>query len=61
MNTFDEAKSIKDLCDYYCFRCTVGMQDCKISAVDCNKIRQDIDFEKVTQAKNLAEGRENDE
>ena len=53
MNTFDEAKSIRDLCEYYCFRCSVGLTDCKISAVECNKIRQDRDFESVTKAEEI--------
>ena len=48
MKTFDTAKSLRDLIDYYCMRCDVGLCECKIAAVDCPKISGDRDFESVT-------------
>ena len=51
MNTFEEARSIRDLCEYYCYRCSVGLNDCKIPATDCVKISSDRDFERVMRAK----------
>lgn len=47
MKTYDEAKSLRDLIDYYCMRCNVGLYECKINAVDCPKISGDRDFEDV--------------
>ena len=55
MKTYDSAKTIRDLIEYYCMRCNVGLCDCKISAVDCLKISSDRDFKSVTQAKKLAD------
>ena len=55
MNTFDNAKTIHDLIEYYCMRCNVGLCDCKISAVDCLKISSDRDFKSVTKASVLAD------
>ena len=48
-----EATSLEELCDYYCFRCSVGLYNCKISACDCNKIRQDRDYEYATTPKTI--------
>ena len=28
MNTFDTANTIRDLIDYYCMRCDVGLDNC---------------------------------
>ena len=51
MNTFDTAESLRDLIEYYCFRCTVGLTDCKISATECSRITQDRDFKAVMTPK----------
>lgn len=32
MNTFDTANTIRDLIDYYCMRCEVGLDNCKDGA-----------------------------
>ena len=55
MNTYDTAKTIRDLVEYYCFRCNVGLCDCKISAMDCLKISSDRDFKEVTKPQRLAD------
>ena len=49
MNTYDEAKTLRELVEYYCMRCEIGLLDCKISAAECNKIKSDKDFENVTR------------
>lgn len=38
-------KTPRDLIDYYCRRCIVGINDCCINVSDCSRIRQDIDFD----------------
>ncbi len=55
MNTYDTAKTISDLFDYYCMRCNVGLCDCKISAMECLKISSDRDFVVATNPKILAD------
>lgn len=50
------AKTLSDLVDYYCYRCSVGLYNCKISACDCNKIRQDRDYEQATMPKAIKGG-----
>ena len=47
MKTEETAKSISDLIDYYCMRCVVGLSNCKISALECARIREDIDFQEA--------------
>ena len=59
MNTFDTANTIRDLIDYYCMRCEVGLDNCKISATECIRIRQDKDFLTATTAKKIAKATSN--
>ena len=47
MNTYDTAETLRDLIEYYCFRCSVGFTDCKIAATECDRITQDQDFRAV--------------
>ncbi len=49
MKTFDTAKSLRDLIDYYCTRCNVGLYECKIAAANCPKISSDRDFKDVVK------------
>ena len=53
MKTSETAKTINDLIDYYCMRCVVGLSNCKISALECARIRDDIDFQEATRAEQI--------
>ena len=38
-------KTPRDLIDYYCMRCVVGINNCGINMSDCSRIREDIDYD----------------
>ena len=54
MNTFEKTESIRDLVEYYCCRCNIGIYNCKISAAECLRIRGDADFLDATRPSAIA-------